>query len=150
VLSGFCLLGILCFFLQARPPDHCLASAHAFSKISSLRCTRGLGSGIARASARSEYPSYSTPKASGSSAASFAHSTAFSFPGTLLCAEHHLISNLDGDVGAFFFLFIHYSHATYGDHGEDMYSPFPVRSPRSGGSLQAPLLPSVQACPNEK
>jgi len=45
-----------------------------------------------------------------------------------------------------FFLFIHYSHATYLDHGEDMYSPFPVRCPRSGGSLQAPLLPSAQAC----
>jgi len=44
-----------------------------------------------------------------------------------------------------FFLFIHYSRATYGDHGENMYSPFPVRSPRSGGSLQAPLLPSAQA-----
>jgi len=28
-----------------------------------------------------------------------------------------------------------------------MYSPFPVRCPRSGGSLQAPLLPSAQACP---
>jgi len=26
-----------------------------------------------------------------------------------------------------FFLFIHYPHATYLDHGEDMYSPFPVR-----------------------
>ena len=48
---------------------------------------------------------------------------------------------------AFFFLFIHYSYATYGDHGENMYSPFPVRCPRSGGSLQAPLLPSAQACP---
>jgi len=47
----------------------------------------------------------------------------------------------------FFFLFIHYSHATYGDHGENMYSPFPVRCPRSDGSLQAPLLPSAQACP---
>jgi len=34
----------------------------------------------------------------------------------------------------FFFLFIHYSHATYGDHGDNMYSPFPVRCPRSGGS----------------
>jgi len=49
-------------------------------------------------------------------------------------------------LGIFFYLFIHYSHATYLDHGEDMYSPFPVRCPRSGGSLQAPLLPS-QACP---
>ena len=49
-------------------------------------------------------------------------------------------------LGAFF-LFIHYSHATHLDHGEDVYSPFPVRCPRDGGSLQAPLLPSAQACP---
>ena len=41
-------------------------------------------------------------------------------------------------TGQFFFLFIHYSRATYLDHGGDMYSPFPVRCPRSGGSLQAP------------
>ena len=33
------------------------------------------------------------------------------------------------------------------DHGENMYSPFPVRCPRSGGTLQAALLPSAQACP---
>jgi len=46
-----------------------------------------------------------------------------------------------------FFLFDHYSHATYLDHGEIMYSPFPVRCPRGGGTLQAPLLPSAQACP---
>ena len=45
------------------------------------------------------------------------------------------------------FFSIHYSRATYLVHGEDMYNPFPVRCPRSGGSLQAPLLPSAQACP---
>ena len=33
------------------------------------------------------------------------------------------------------------------DHGEVIYSPFPVRCPRRGGSLQAPLLTSAQACP---
>jgi len=49
--------------------------------------------------------------------------------------------------GFFFFLFIHYSRATYGDHGEIMYSPVPVRCPRSGGTLLAPLLPSAQAYP---
>jgi len=43
----------------------------------------------------------------------------------------------------FLFSFIHYSRATYLDHGEGMYNPFPVRCPRSGGSLQAPLLPSA-------
>jgi len=46
-----------------------------------------------------------------------------------------------------FFLFIHYSRATYGDHGENMYSPFPVRYPRSGGSLQAPLCPPPRPVP---
>ena len=29
-------------------------------------------------------------------------------------------------------------------------SDFPVRCPRSGGTLQAPLLPSAQACPRRK
>jgi len=48
-----------------------------------------------------------------------------------------------------FFLFIHYSHATYLDHDEIMYSPFPVRCPRGGGTLQAPPLPSAQACPEK-
>ena len=47
----------------------------------------------------------------------------------------------------FFFLFIHYSRATCGYHGEDMYSPFPVRCPRSGGSLQAPLCPPPTPVP---
>ena len=42
---------------------------------------------------------------------------------------------------SFFFLFIHYSRATYGDHGEIMYSPVPVRCPRGGGTLLAPLAP---------
>jgi len=46
-----------------------------------------------------------------------------------------------------FFLFNHYSHATYLDHGEIMYSPFPVRCPRSGGTLQAPLCPPPRPVP---
>jgi len=50
----------------------------------------------------------------------------------------------------FFFLVIHYLHATYGDNGENIYSPFPVRCPRSGDWLQAPLLPSAQACPTKE
>jgi len=37
--------------------------------------------------------------------------------------------------------FNHYSHATYLDHEEIMYSPFPVCCPRSGGTLQARLCP---------
>jgi len=53
----------------------------------------------------------------------------------------------EAEVLGAFFIIIHYSHATSLDHGEDIYSPFPVRCPRSGGSLQAPLLPSAQACP---
>jgi len=55
VMSGFCLLGILYFFLEVRAPAHCPASAHFFSEVSLLRCARGLGSGILRASARSKY-----------------------------------------------------------------------------------------------
>ena len=42
-------------------------------------------------SAQSEYPSHSTPRASGSSAASLARWSAFSFPGTTLCAGHYRI-----------------------------------------------------------
>jgi len=67
-------------------PAHCRASAHSFSEISRLRCARDLGSGIVRALTQSEYPSHSTPWASGFSAASLAHSSAFSLPGTPLCA----------------------------------------------------------------
>jgi len=50
----------------------------------------------------------------------------------------------------FFFFLIHYSHATCGDHGEVMYSPFPVRCPRSGGSLQAPLFALRPGLSHEK
>ena len=92
VSSSFCLLGILHFLLEARPPAHRRASVHFFSEISRLRCARGLGSGTARACARSEYPSHSTPRASGSSAASLAYSSAFSFLGTPLCAGHQQVS----------------------------------------------------------
>jgi hypothetical protein len=77
--SGFCLAGIFYFFLLTRPPAHWRASTHFLSKISRLRCARDLGSG-------------STPCASGLTAASFTHSSAFSFPGTPLCAGHHWIS----------------------------------------------------------
>jgi len=45
------------------------------------------------------------------------------------------------------FLFNHYSRATYLDHGEIMYSPFPVRCPRSGGTSQAPLCPPPRHVP---
>jgi len=51
------------------------------------------------------------------------------------------------DICLFFSPFNHYYYATYLDHGEVMYSPFPVRCPRGGGTLQAPFLPSAQACP---
>jgi len=47
----------------------------------------------------------------------------------------------------FFFWLIHYSHTTYLDHGEVMYSPFPVRCPRDGGTLQAPLCPPPRPVP---
>ena len=40
VPSGFCLLGILYFFLEVRPPAHCRASTHFFSEISYLRFAR--------------------------------------------------------------------------------------------------------------
>ena len=48
---------------------------------------------------------------------------------------------------AVFFLFIHYSHATNGDHGEIMYSPVPVRCPRIGSTLLAPLCPPPRPVP---
>jgi hypothetical protein len=66
-----------------RLPAHCRASAHLFSEIGRFRCARDLGSG-------------STPRASGFSAASFAHSSAFSFPGTPMWAGHHRISMMSG------------------------------------------------------
>lgn len=70
-----------------RSPTHRLALAHFFSKISRLRCAGDLGSGISRAPPCN----YSTPCASGSSAASLAHSLAFSFPVAPLCAGRHRI-----------------------------------------------------------
>ena len=39
----------------------------------------------------------------------------------------------------FFFLFNHYLHVTYLDHGEIIYSPPPVGCPNGGSTLQAPL-----------
>jgi len=46
VPSGFCVLGILYFFLEARPPAHWRASAHFFSEISRLRRARDLGGAV--------------------------------------------------------------------------------------------------------
>ena len=51
---------------------------------------------------------------------------------------------------SFFFFVYSYSHTTYIDHGGIHLPSFPARSPRSGGSLQAPLLPSAQACPEKE
>jgi len=47
------------------------------------------------------------------------------------------------------FLFNHYSRATYRDHGESMYSPVPVRCPRSDGPLLAPLCPPPRPVPRK-
>jgi hypothetical protein len=78
----------MCFLLVTRPSAHCRASAHFFSEISRLRCATDLGNGASLAPPIS----HSTPRASGLSAASFAHSSAFSFSGTHLWAGHHRIS----------------------------------------------------------
>ena len=63
------------------------------------------------------------------------------------CSED-IFSLPRGDRGgieeAVFFLLNHYSHATYLDDGEIIYSPFPVRCPRGGGTLQAPLYPPLR------
>jgi len=59
-----------------------------------------LGSGIERASTRSECAGHSTPRASGFSPASLAYSSAFSFPATPLCAGHNLISMEKADEWA--------------------------------------------------
>ena len=48
-----------------------------------------------------------------------------------------------GDV----FLFIHHSHATYGDHGEVMYSPFPVKvrgSKDTSGGVERKVTPPAR------
>ena len=80
--------GILYFLAEIRFPAHWRASSHFFVKISRLMCARDLGSGTGRAPPCS----HSTPRASGFSAAIFAHSSAFSLPGTPLWAGHHRIS----------------------------------------------------------
>ena len=36
-------------------------------------------------------------------------------------------------------MFVHYSHATFWDNGEIIYSPLPLHCPPDGGTLQAPL-----------
>jgi len=55
-----------------------------------------------------------------------------------------------GSTSFFFFLFIQYSYATYGDHDEDMYSSVPIRCPRSGGTLLAPLCPPPRPVPRRR
>jgi len=57
-----------------------------------------------------------------------------------------------GDVGAeVFFFFVHsYSHSTYIDHGGVHFAQFPVRSPLSGGTLQALLCPPPRPVPKRK
>ena len=82
--------GILYFFTEIRFPDHWRASSHFFVEISRLIWARDLGSGTGLAPPCSR----STPRASGSSAASFAHSSAFSLPGTPLWAGNHRISKV--------------------------------------------------------
>jgi len=48
----------------------------------------------------------------------------------------------------YFFIFVYSLLACdLSDHGEVIYSPFPVRCPRSGGSLQAPLCPPPGSVP---
>ena len=79
--SGFSAFGTSSWKSDLQP-------TRAPPSISSRRCrfrsARDLGSGIARASARSEYLSHSTPRVSSSSAAIFAHSSAFSLPAILV------------------------------------------------------------------
>jgi len=48
-----------------------------------------------------------------------------------------------GIDGFFFCLIINYSHATYLDHGDIMYSP------RGGGTLQAPFCPQPSPVPRK-
>jgi len=66
-------------------PPHALASSHFVSEISRFRCARDLGgererAALDRLAYRSANCSHSAPWESGSSAASLAHSPAFSFP----------------------------------------------------------------------
>jgi len=88
VLSGCCVRGILYFLAEIRFPAHWRASSHFFIEISRLMCARDLGSGTGCAPPCSR----STPRASGFSAAIFAHSSAFLLPGTPLRAGDHRIS----------------------------------------------------------
>jgi len=52
-----------------------------------------------------------------------------------------------GAAGGIFFLVYSSLACDLSDHGEIMYSPFPVRCPRSGGSLQTPLCPPPRPVP---
>jgi len=51
---------------------------------------------------------------------------------------------------AVFFCLIILAFDLYRSWRRTFCSVFPVRSPRSGGSLQAPPLPSAQACPKKE
>jgi len=50
---------------------------------------------------------------------------------------------------AFFVLFIHHSHANNFDHGQIMFSPFPVRCPRNGNTLQTPSCTPPRPAPGK-
>jgi hypothetical protein len=87
-----CSFGNLYFFAVMRPSAQLRASAHFYSDIFRLKFAKDLGKGMGR------FPyllNHSTPWASGSSAAIFAHSSAFSFPVTPWCAGCHWISMMD-------------------------------------------------------
>ena len=91
-LFGRWLLGIPYFFRLTLLSHHVRASTHFFSASSRLMLAIGLGRSIPRLPYRSEYPNHSVPCLSGSAAACFAHSSAFSLPATSLWAGHHRIS----------------------------------------------------------
>jgi hypothetical protein len=67
-------------------------STHFFSDISRLVFANDLDNGMGRLPYLSAKLNYSTPWPYGSTAAIFAHSSAFSFPATARCAGHHRIS----------------------------------------------------------
>ena len=52
-----------------------------------------------------------------------------------------------GAVPQVFFLVYSLLACDLSDHGEIIYSPFPVRCPRNGGPLQGPLCPPPRPLP---
>jgi len=57
----------------------------------------------------------------------------------------------NGEVGlTFFFLFSHYSHVTYGDHGKNIYSPFSYPLSAQWWLVASTPLPSALDCPTKK